>query len=273
MSPFDPERLGPVSAIRGGLGSLATKKAGYGTQLRYVRRKTGGCPQIFVPRSSVPGGTKLTLGGSGQDDGDFVGVVRNLADATIGAVNELIEATGGKVHATSTLFVQFSVWRDSRNKMGGGDQVFEQSLIGDAADESSVTSGAWNQSGGTRVEAAAIALLKRTEIRGGNLYIKRAIANTQATSLQQLYGEIAIANDYARYLADRGTIDAIIELQPDSAFAAGWIITLIKAQELGLDQQNRTDFIGGQGSGAREFLKLRDAANDNAPWSDAERAA
>ncbi len=47
------------------------------------------------------------------------------------------------------------------------------------------------------------------DIAGGNLFIKRAIANTKATTIDQLLCDIKIGEDYGRYLHNLDVIDAV----------------------------------------------------------------
>ena len=86
---------------------------------------------------------------------------------------------------------------------------------------------------------------------GGNVYIKRALlAGLSATSLatfdwNALAGDFAIAKDYQKYLENRSSLNNIIVEFADSSFAAGWVATLARAQELGIDRRAYTDWIGG----------------------------
>ncbi|KZK78470.1 Poly(beta-D-mannuronate) C5 epimerase 2 [Pseudovibrio sp. W64] len=47
-----------------------------------------------------------------------------------------------------------------------------------------------------------------------------------------------IANDYRKYLDNKDAIDALIANEPDSAFASGWVATLLAAAELGLGKSH-----------------------------------
>src|SRR5207237_1397944 len=58
-------------------------------------------------------------------------------------------------------------------------------------------------------------------------------------------GNVTTARDYRQYLEDRETIDTTIAADPNSAFAAAWIVTFARAVELGLDKRSVTDWIGG----------------------------
>lgn len=53
------------------------------------------------------------------------------------------------------------------------------------------------------------------------------------------------ASDLTWYIANRSTVDRIIDGLRVSEFAAGWIATLQRASELGLNQTSESDFFGG----------------------------
>ena len=89
-------------------------------------------------------------------------------------------------------------------------------------------------------------------IAGGDIYLKRAfynsIANTSSPSdfqLEMLLGDLAVARDYRGYLQNSTAINALISADPDSAFAAGWTVTLVRAIELGLHKRHEADWYGG----------------------------
>ncbi len=122
--------------------------------------------------------------------------------------------------------------------------------------------GRGNQAPVDVLEFVTLQLLQRMEIAGGNLYIKRALAGSQATTAQELAGDVAIAGDYAAYLQNKGVIDAIILIDPESAFAAGWIITLLRAEELGITDWQQSDFHGGL-KGFLAGFRMDDTDYDN----------
>lgn len=108
--------------------------------------------------------------------------------------------------------------------------------------------GTWEQKNGTAdevVEWATFKALKLVDIQGGDIYLKRAVASSQATTLRDFLGDLKIAEDYRTYLENKSTIDAIIAADPKSVFAAGWIVTLVRAEELGITTWQKSDFNGG----------------------------
>ena len=149
------------------------------------------------------------------------------------------------------------------------------------------------------VDYGVLWAIDRTKIVGGNIFMKRAIANSKAVSLMGLAGDMKIAEDYSLYLQNKPLVNASIaapyeslsegdkefynsnnakisrvmasdslalssadqtwyndyQTQVDriiadlsvSQFAAGWIITLQRAAELGLNEASHSDFHGGLG--------------------------
>ena len=97
----------------------------------------------------------------------------------------------------------------------------------------------------TLINQGVLGTLRDLEIAGGNIFLKRALNNSKADTLEVLSGDFAIAADYQRYLEDPEVINALIESEPSSAFTAGWIITLQRAVELGLNRRAASDFFGG----------------------------
>ena len=95
------------------------------------------------------------------------------------------------------------------------------------------------------IEFSVLDAIKLTQIEGGDIFLKRAVQNSQAETIRDLAGELKIAEDYSRYLADRDAIDTLIAADPNSRFAAGWVITLLQAEELGITDWQASDFLGG----------------------------
>src|SRR3954466_3450583 len=116
------------------------------------------------------------------------------------------------------------------------------------------------------VHAAALDILQHTEVIGGDLLMKRAHQNSpsntpeagpagggmpgqsQASGADQLAtmaGDLSVAQDYENYLNNREAINALIAANPNSAFAAGWIATFARVNELHLNQYGASDFLGG----------------------------
>ncbi|AWW75330.1 hypothetical protein CD351_12915 [Erythrobacter sp. KY5] len=91
------------------------------------------------------------------------------------------------------------------------------------------------------------------QLIGGNVFAKRAIyasvelSGQSATNFDtsSLLGNIASAQAYESYLANRTVINAIVAGEPDSAFAAETAVNLARAVELGLTKRHRADWFGG----------------------------
>ncbi len=99
------------------------------------------------------------------------------------------------------------------------------------------------------------------QIAGGDIIAKRAFyatldqvsfgtAGSGGTipvnnGLGAMTGNLAIAAEYEQYIENAGVINSMIAANPDSAFAAGWIITIAQASALGLDRRHASDWFGG----------------------------
>jgi Ca2+-binding RTX toxin-like protein len=91
------------------------------------------------------------------------------------------------------------------------------------------------------------------QIAGGDIYVKRAIVNTFALGgldplnfdLNVLMGNISSAQQYESYLANSTVINALVSAEPNSVFAIETLLTLARADELGLTRRAASDWAGG----------------------------
>jgi hypothetical protein len=101
-------------------------------------------------------------------------------------------------------------------------------------------------------------LLVNTEVIGGDLLVKRAHQafmngphpvpteiSPDFSDLIGLSGDLSVAQDYENYLNNREAINALMAVNPDTAFTAGWIATFARVNDLGLNQMRGSDFLGG----------------------------
>jgi hypothetical protein len=94
--------------------------------------------------------------------------------------------------------------------------------------------------------------LSNVTISNGDVYVERAInatlaeweAQGSAVNLDTLQGNIEVATDYEKYLANESTINDLIAQAPTSNFAAGWIVELQQVAALGLESGNGTAVTG-----------------------------
>jgi hypothetical protein len=174
----------------------------------------------------------------------------SVSEAASQAVNSVIDAVGGRVANTGTLQARYLIDNDGADRFN-----YTRISGGDAP--------TYSETGNIDGEFAVVEMVKRLEIAGGNVFMKRAMEATSATSMSQLSGELSIASDFARYIENKDVIDALIAQNPDSTFAAGWLITLLQAEQLGLNQWNKSDFYGGVAPFLKSWLPLLDVAADD----------
>ena len=87
--------------------------------------------------------------------------------------------------------------------------------------------------------------LDQTQVIGGDLFVKRAILNSSATTITQLSADLDVAENYLKYRMNWQSYNQIMAEEPNSAFTAGWIITLQRTNELELNTWAKSDFYGG----------------------------
>ena len=100
--------------------------------------------------------------------------------------------------------------------------------------------------------------LQHLKVTDGNVYLKRALhsalskftltddeSSAPANAIDSISGALQIAGDYEMYLDHQDEIDALMIANPDSAFTAGWIVTLQRAREMGLMNRQESDHYGG----------------------------
>jgi hypothetical protein len=95
------------------------------------------------------------------------------------------------------------------------------------------------------IEFGISGLLRELQIIGGHPVLRRAFYASRDGDLDTLIFNLSIAQNFVLYLEYTGLINALIAAEPMSEFAAGWIVTLQLAEELGLNRASASDFLGG----------------------------
>ncbi|MFT3690217.1 hypothetical protein [Paenirhodobacter sp.] len=97
------------------------------------------------------------------------------------------------------------------------------------------------------VDGAVIDFLRDAQPIGGDIFLKRAVANSTGNSSFTIASAMATAAEYLRYHENREVINALIASAADTAFAGSWAYVLAGAEGLKLAQTNQSDFNGGLG--------------------------
>ena len=95
------------------------------------------------------------------------------------------------------------------------------------------------------VDPGVMELVSKIDLVGGDVLLRRVFENSHAASSSALAGELMMAQDYRTYLDHAPVINALMAAQPESSFTAGWVLTLLKARELGFDNGSAKDFQHG----------------------------
>lgn len=96
-----------------------------------------------------------------------------------------------------------------------------------------------------QIDPALLSVIRAVDLHGGDILMRRAWQNSQATNTSAFSTDLQIAKDYRLYLENSELINAIMAAEPDSAFTTGWALTLLRADELGLNEGSADDFNGG----------------------------
>ena len=90
------------------------------------------------------------------------------------------------------------------------------------------------------------------KILGGDVYVKRALydiidnaGGSQGFDLNQLLGNISIAQKYSSIVDKKAVIAALVSAESDSVFSAETAIALASAYDLGINKRHRSDWFGG----------------------------
>ena len=180
------------------------------------------------------------------DDGGSLDLARTASDRARAVIHSYLDAIGGMNANSYSPTIRFRHW-DQADDNHFSSQVRQQ----DGTWTYHQTTLTWSSGAPPEfttdeiIEFAVLDAIKLTQIEGGNIFLKRVVQNSQATNLREFAGELQIAEDFAQYLEDKDAIDTVIASDPNSAFAAGWIITLLQAEELGITDWQASDFLGG----------------------------
>ncbi|MEJ2611556.1 MAG: calcium-binding protein [Candidatus Thiodiazotropha sp.] len=240
---------GPVGWLIAGLSSFAGNFLGgtLGDLIHSARPEKASAQLVF---NSDTG--EFEIGRTWRKRGGNIDGVKAIANVAGDAMGNVLDIVGGEVLEGDD-FSGIFLWKESRNIHGPG--YFERGTYF----ENVGGFGVWHNSVedfNAVVETGVIDMLGRLKIAGGDLYYKRALYNSLSTlmdehqhpiedPLQALSGNLQIATEYSNYLKNKEVINALIQAQPDSVFAAGWIATLARAAELGLNRRHASDFYGG----------------------------
>jgi 20S proteasome alpha/beta subunit len=203
----------------------------------------GGPPETWAHSGVTlqPGSHSFEAEGA-YGEGSLVNSAANLQTATLEVINQFLTAIGGQ--ASSDQGIEISYAMNGQNTghasltvapvldpLNPDRGIFDDSYLKWQGDLPGVT-------GGQLLADTVITALKHVQFTGGNIYMERALANSHATTLAELAGDLKVGEDYGRYLANQDLIDDVIAQNPDSAFAAGWLLTLLRAEELGITELN-----------------------------------
>jgi Ca2+-binding RTX toxin-like protein len=190
---------------------------------------------------------KFEAGPSVAANGGNLSLVKSMASSAEMTLNGFVQALAGDM-PFSTSSWSAGLWRNGKLvDVNGGLQTF----YGHTGGQLWVKLGAQNAAqqnvttADDAVSRGVLWSLSGLNVIGGDIFAKRALANSSKENISILLADLQVAEDYAKYRNDYHTINAVIGQNPNSALTAGWIQTFQRAGELKLNDWSTSDFFGG----------------------------
>ncbi|WP_338576228.1 calcium-binding protein [Brevundimonas olei] len=165
---------------------------------------------------------KFQLGASSAANGGNLDLVRNMAESARDTLNGFLTVLAGDMPYQATSW-GYGLWRN-----GGYISTLAgvQSFYGHTGGQLWVKLGNLNgaqqnvASADDAVSKGVMWSIKQTQVIGGDIFAKRALANSAATDLTALLGDLQIASDYRFYANNREVINGYITGAYNSLTAA-----------------------------------------------------
>ncbi|MBB4642631.1 cadherin domain-containing protein [Rhizorhapis suberifaciens] len=203
----------------------------------------GGTPSSWADAQWSEGEGKFIVANVRSKKGGSKDAARSLASSASETFNAVLAATGG------TLLEPAAVQSGSYG-MRGKKFVYKPKKGGDITERFSGEDAATRAIGYGVYTGLADPDFK---IAGGDIYVKRALYNMfemggldpRNFDTNVLLGNISAAQQYESYLANSSVINALVSAEPNSVFAIETLLTLARADELGLTRRAASDWFGG----------------------------
>lgn len=182
---------------------------------------------LFGPKPSVgPNGLGEPAISNGQfvvgvvavDNGGDINIPQDMTTAAVNALNAILTNIGGVL--VSAPRWQFGYFKGQYVTEPAADYPNYTYRYDDAA---------------AAVQYGVLQLAHEMQISGGDPYVKMAISNTDAGTLDQLSSDIGAAKSYEAFIANPAAFDAALAASGDENLYAEWTTALARAQALGLD--------------------------------------
>lgn len=219
---------------------------------------------------------QFQLGASSAQNGGNLQLVRNMAESARDTLNGFLTVLAGDMPYEATSWGN-GLWRNG--KYIASDAGL-QSFYGHTGGQLWVKLGSPNaaqQNVGSADDAVSKGVMwsiKQTQIIGGDIFAKRALANSAATDLTALLGDLQIASDYRFYANNRELINGYITgaynslNQGEKDYYAANKAVIDKAHTKGLDalDANERNFYNANKATIDKIISaLEDQAIAN-PW-------
>jgi Ca2+-binding RTX toxin-like protein len=219
---------------------------------------------------------QFQLGASSAQNGGNLQLVRNMAETARDTLNGFLTVLAGDMPYEATSWGN-GLWRNGQYfSMPAGVQSFYGHTGGQLWVKLGSPSAAQQNvsSADDAVSKGVMWSIKQTQIIGGDIFAKRALANSAATDLTALLGDLQIASDYRFYANNRELINGYITgaynslNQGEKDYYAAHKAVIDKAHTQGLDALD-TNERGFYDANKATIDKIISALEDQAianPW-------
>ncbi len=207
----------------------------------------GGTPRSGADASWDAAQGRFVVANAWSRKGGSIDTAKALAGSVVNMFNGVLAATGG------TLLDPELVQSGS---YGMRKKDFTYRPVGGGSDKDNITQTfGGNDAAGQLIGYGIYTGLTDPDfkIAGGDIYVKRALYNgieqggfdAKHFDTSALLGNLSSAQQYESYLANANVINALVAAEPNSVFTIETLLTLARADELGLTRRAASDWYGG----------------------------
>lgn len=173
----------------------------------------------------------------GGDEETFVSITTGICET----VNKIVDMTGSHVVGINggyQAFYQKGTTYTVYHNDGTAYDFMSRNTPQEVQDQ------AWAMT----ADASVMKWLNSIQLAGGDTIVEYAFHNSRAQTLGDFVTDLEIANSYNTYIRNAEVINLLISTEPNSPFAIGWVLTLLRAQEIGLDTITALTHHGTEGA-------------------------
>lgn len=178
----------------------------------------------------------------------FLGISTGICDT----VNKIVDITGSRIIGINGANIQDFYQKGTTYVVYYNDGVaydfMSRNTPQDQQDE------AWIRT----ADLSVMKWLRSIQLGSGDVIVEHVFRESNASTIAGLVNDLEVARSYSHYIRNAEVINLLIATEPDSPFAIGWMLTLMRAYEIGLDLITEMDHYGAEASDELSGTTLND---------------